>query len=47
MPENEDKKVSFTYPEGFIEAANSLEGFDDEESRKAFLAGFIPYIVMM
>ncbi len=43
-----DKKVQFTYPEGFIEAANSLdEFFPDEESRKKFLAGFIPYIVMM
>ena len=39
-----EKQVSFTYPEGFIEAANSLESvldLPDEESRKKFLEGLV------
>lgn len=42
-----DKKVSFTYPEGFIEAANSLKFLPDEESRKQFLALLISSVLMM
>ncbi len=42
-----DKIVSFTYPEGFIEAANSIQFLPDEEGRKQFLATFVSSISMM
>ncbi len=41
-----DKKVDFTYPEGFMEAANSLT-FLPEESRAMFLTTLIATILMM
>lgn len=37
----DNEKVDFTYPEGFIEAANSLDFLPDEESRKEFLEAFV------
>lgn len=42
-----EKKVDFSYPEGFEEAAKALTDFSNVEDAKAFLNRFIPYIVMM
>ncbi len=47
MSDNKEKKMTFTYPEGFIEAANSLTFLPDEESRKQFVTAFISRIIMM
>lgn len=43
----DDQKVSFTYPDGFIQAANSLEFLPDEESRKQFLGILVTSLLIM
>lgn len=42
-----NQKISFNYPEDFIEAANSLQFLPDEETRKQFLSILISSILMM
>lgn len=42
----DDKKVDFTYPEGFTKAANSLT-FLPEESRAEFLLAMVAAILVM